>query len=200
MIQTSVTPAPQTAPSTARSKLAANGSNCKSDRSNTNCRNCSAHGIVGSDAAGVEHDAALGTKRLGRNVFFPRCADNTRIAVGAANLAPHHTIFGVLDLRFRLVYVSDTLAKVKRCVFFGADTLNLDQRSCGIAVALTPLVSKDDAPCIQARGGLVLCCELHLLCLLRLDLRCHCCCDASLPSPSNRSWLGACSMSPFHVA
>merc|ERR1719429_1040773 len=88
-----------------------------------------------SDGAGVEEDAAWGTKSSRRNVFIPLRADNAGIAMRTAALA--HLLC--------LVDVSQALAEIKLGIIPSPNTVNLDQSAVRIGIVLAALEAENGA-------------------------------------------------------
>ena len=108
-----------------------------------------------SDVAGVHHDPARGAEGLRRDVLVELGAHDAGVAVGAAHLAPHHAVLGVLHLGLGLVDVLDALAVVEGGVLAGAHAVDLDQRAGAVAVGLAALVAEDEALGVQAHRRLL---------------------------------------------
>ena len=85
-----------------------------------------------------------------------------------ANLAPHHTELGVLDLLLGLVDICNSLANVELCVLLGADAIDLQQSAVGVAVGLAALVAQDHTLGVESHRLLG-----PLLCRLLCHLACH---------------------------
>ena len=102
-----------------------------------------------SNAAGVEHDPARSSEGLGRDVLGELRSHHTGVAMRAANLAPHHSELGVVDLLLGLVHICHPLAEVELCVLLGANAINLQKSAVGIAVGLAALVAQNQALGIQ---------------------------------------------------
>lgn len=104
--------------------------------------------------ARVKHDTHLLSHSSGRQVRAELCADNTTVSVRAAHFSPDHAVLAAfLAFLSHLVDVRDALAEVE--VRRGAivHVLNLEERSVGVLVPETTLVSKEHSLDVKSSGG-----------------------------------------------
>ena len=101
------------------------------------------------DGAGVHHNPDTGTEGLWWKVVLERSANETRVAVSSADLAPDDAD-GVRLAAANAVYVGDTLSEVPLRVLCAFDALELEQADVGVRVALATLVANVAALDIEA--------------------------------------------------
>lgn len=98
--------------------------------------------MVCLDVGWVQEDSDGSTEGLGWQVVSELSSDDTGVAVGSGDLAPHDSDLGASDLLGRSVDVGNALTQVELGVLWVADVLDLDQRDVWVVDALGSLVGQ----------------------------------------------------------
>ena len=106
--------------------------------------------LVSDSMVGVEHDSEGGAHGLGREVLGELSTYESVVTVGLDDLAPDNSEFCVVSDALALVNVSDSLAKVKACVFLLVDSLDLEESELLVLGGLASLEAGEHSLVVQS--------------------------------------------------